>query len=59
VSTLISEETVPASSAYAGSVPIGTKLIYSVGGASETIINLAFNSFNFFSQLPSHWFATQ
>ncbi len=44
----MSEDTGTASSAYAGSVPIGTKLIYSFGGASETIINLAFNSFNFF-----------
>ena len=43
-----SEDTGTASSAYAGSVPLVTKLIYSFGGASETIINLAFNSFNFF-----------
>lgn len=38
----------PRSSAYAGRVPMRTKLIYSVGAASETIINFAFNSFNFF-----------
>lgn len=48
MSTTTSEDTGPANSAYAGSVPIGTKLIYAFGGASETIINLAFNSFNFF-----------
>lgn len=48
MSTTINEDTRPASSTYAGSVPIWTKLIYSFGGTSETIINLAFNSFNFF-----------
>jgi Na+/melibiose symporter-like transporter len=36
------------SSAYAGRVPIGTKLAYSVGAAAETTINVAFNAFNFF-----------
>ncbi len=35
-------------SAYAKTVPLGTKLIYAIGAASEGIINFAFNSFNFF-----------
>ena len=35
-------------SAFAGRVPLGLKLNYSVGSAAETIISVAFNSFNFF-----------
>lgn len=35
-------------SAYAGRVPLATKLIYGVGSAAETIISVAFNAFNFF-----------
>ena len=36
------------SSAYANRVPQGIKLIYAGGAAAETIIGVAFNSFNFF-----------
>ena len=34
--------------AYPGRVPLGTKIVYSIGATSETIINIAFNAFNFF-----------
>jgi len=37
-----------ATSAYAGRVPLGTKLTYSVGASAEAVIGFAFNSFNFF-----------
>ncbi|HIG39435.1 MAG: MFS transporter [bacterium] len=36
------------SSAYEGRAPIGLKFVYGVGAASETIIGVAFNAFNFF-----------
>ncbi|MEX0941163.1 MAG: MFS transporter [Pseudomonadales bacterium] len=35
-------------SAYSGRVPLGMKINYSIGSAAETIISIAFNSFNFF-----------
>jgi Na+/melibiose symporter-like transporter len=35
-------------SAYPGRVPLYMKLFYALGASSETIINIAFNSFNFF-----------
>lgn len=37
-----------ATSAFKGRVPLGTKCIYAVGSAAETIIGVAFNAFNFF-----------
>lgn len=37
-----------ATSAYAGKVPLPTKLTYSVGASAEAVVGFAFNSFNFF-----------
>lgn len=37
-----------ATSAYPGRVPIGLKLMYSIGSSAEAMISVAFNSFNFF-----------
>lgn len=37
-----------ATSAYHDKVPVGVKFNYSVGSAAETVISVAFNSFNFF-----------
>jgi Na+/melibiose symporter-like transporter len=34
--------------AYSGRVPLPTKVFYAIGASSETIISVAFNSFNFF-----------
>lgn len=42
------EPTEPGSSAYAGEVPRGLKLVYAVGSSAEAILGFAFNAFNFF-----------